>query len=233
MRNHPGEVYPDVGTVLDLIPASRGDTFTCWTEAVDDGDLVVSAPLDEARLPLDVPVGEHVHIVWKGAAELQGLPCTVIRVESGERPRWHLRAAGVVTRGQRRDAVRAPLTVPVRLGPDPAQVGGTTVDLSEGGLRCVLEKGARLPHGVGVVRGALPGEVGEESGPSVGDVVRVSVVLSDATVTCLAEITRLHPREDARVELSVRFIGLSEHQQDELRRRVFARLRDLRHRGLI
>ncbi len=58
-------------------------------------------------------------------------------------------------------------------------------------------------------------------------------MLPDLTVTCLSEISRLHPRDDSRVELSLRFIGLSEHVQDDIRRRVFARLRDLRQRGLL
>jgi c-di-GMP-binding flagellar brake protein YcgR len=63
--------------------------------------------------------------------------------------------------------------------------------------------------------------------------VQVSVQLSDLTVSCLGEITRRFPREDARTELSVRFVGMSEHDQDEVRRRIFDRLRDLRRRGLI
>lgn len=67
----------------------------------------------------------------------------------------------------------------------------------------------------------------------VGDVVRVSALLPDLVITCLAEVTRRHPREDARMEVSLRFIGLPERQQDLVRRRVFARLRDLRRRGLL
>ena len=46
----------------------------------------------------------------------------------------------------------------------------------------------------------------------VGDVVRVAALFPDFTVTCLAEVTRHHPREDSRLELSLRFIGLTENQ---------------------
>ena len=67
----------------------------------------------------------------------------------------------------------------------------------------------------------------------VGDVVRASVTFPDLTVTCLSEIARRHPRDDGRTEVSLRFIGMPEHVQDDLRRRVFARLRDLRQRGLL
>jgi len=58
-------------------------------------------------------------------------------------------------------------------------------------------------------------------------------MLPDLTVACVSEISRRHPRDDARTELSLRFIGLPEHAQDDLRRLVFARLRDLRQRGLL
>ena len=220
MSVDPGDAYPQQGTVLDLIPASRGDTFMSWAEAVGADELVVTAPKDRSTGPVDVPVGERVDVVWKGSRGLCSLPCVLTAVERSEQPRWVLRGAGTVQRGQRRDAVRAPLTVPVQLGPDTARIDGTTVDLSEGGLRCVLEKGP-APEWL------------ESPGQAIGTVVQVSVELSDLTVACLAEITRHFPRDDARTELSVRFIGLSEHDQDEVRRRIFSRLRELRHRGLM
>lgn len=173
--------------------------------------------------PLDASTGERVDLVWKGATELHCLPCELVAVEASEQPRWLLRRAGAVQRGQRRDAVRAPLSVPVRLGQEGAAVEGTTVDVSESGVRCVLE------------RRAVPAWISqaEQPGHPAGTVVTISVMLSDLTITCLAEITRLFPRRDTRIELSVRFIGLSEHDQDELRRRIFGRLRELRQRGLI
>jgi hypothetical protein len=93
--------------------------------------------------------------------------------------------------------------------------------VSEGGLRCVLERGQ-----------ALPGE-GTPPVPPVGDVIRLAATLGDVTVRCLSEVTRHFPREDGRGELSLRFIGLTEHEQDRIRERVFARLRELRRRGLI
>jgi hypothetical protein len=212
--------YPQQGAVLDLIPASRGDRFLSWAEAVSDDELVVTAPKDRSTRPVEIPVGDRVDVVWKGPAGLCSLPCVLAAVERSEQPRWVLRRAGTVQRGQRRDAVRAPLVVPVQLGPDTARAGGTTADLSEGGLRCVLDKGP-VPDWL------------EAPGQAIGTVVQVSVQLSDLTVSCLGEITRRFPREDARTELSVRFVGMSEHDQDEVRRRIFDRLRDLRRRGLI
>src|SRR3954465_11056351 len=134
--------YPESGTVVDLIPASSGETFLCWTEIVEDGRLVVTAPSDRAQHPVQISIGERVDVVWRSAAGLRSLPCELVAVDRGDPPRWELRSGGVVQRGQRRDAVRAPLSVPVTLGPEPARLSGTTVDLSEGGLRCVLEAGS-------------------------------------------------------------------------------------------
>jgi hypothetical protein len=113
------------------------------------------------------------------------------------------------------------MSVPVRVGPELTPAEGTTVDVSEGGLRCILD-----PRRVA-------SDQPDSAVPGVGDVTQVAVPFPEFALTCLAEVTRRHPREDALVELSLRFIGLTENQEDLIRRRVFARLRDLRHRGLL
>jgi PilZ domain len=207
---------PAAGSVVELMAASRSDTLIGWSEGRQADDLVVSAPLDRSQRPVSLGIGEHVELVWQTSGELRALPVVLVAVDSGERPRWRLRVAGVLRRGQRRDAVRAPLTVPVHVGPELAAVAGTTVDVSEGGLRCILD-GKRQPS----------------PSMAVGDVARVAVTFPELTITCLSEVTRQHAREDALVELSLRFIGLTENQEDLIRRRVFARLRELRHRGLL
>ncbi len=221
--------HPVLGSVVELICASRGDTLIGWSEGLHDDDLIVSAPLDRSQRPVPLSVGEHLEVVWRSADELQAFPVVLVAVELGERPRWRLRAAGVVRRGQRRDAVRAPLTIPVRIGPPPAPATGVTVDVSEGGLRCILDN-ERLPD-------ARPAGSGSSrrffATPRVGDVVPVAALFPNVTITCLAEVTRQHDRDDPRLELSLRFIGLTENQEDLIRRRVFARLRELRHRGLL
>ena len=226
MLGLPGDDYPEVGTVLDLLPASRGDALMSWLDDVDDGDLVVAIPYDLARRPVALAVGEMIDVVWKASGALRCLPVVLAGTDLGTSPHWRLRRAGVAKRGQRREAVRAPLRVPVTVGTGPSAARAMSLDLSEGGLRCIL---GRDPC-------PAPGETAQVSAQSAfrtGEVVRVSAMFPDLTLTCLSEITRLHPRDDSRTEISVRFIGLSEHVQDDLRRRVFTRLRDLRQRGLL
>jgi hypothetical protein len=218
---------PPPGTVLELIPASSGDALVSWSEELVGDVLVVSAPLDLSQRPLSLPPGEHLDVIWRGPDDLRALPAVLVAAEFGERPWWRLRSAGVARRGQRRDAVRAPLTIPVRVGPEPAPITGNTIDVSEGGLRCLLDDPRR--------RGRRPSDQGsgDVPPPRVGDVVHVAAMFPDFTITCLSEVTRRHDRDDARPELSLRFIGLTENQQDLVRRRVFGRLRDLRYRGLL
>lgn len=220
----PADDHPEVGTVLDLIPASRGDAFESWMDAVDGGDLLVSIPQDLARRPMVPADGERIDVIWKASGVSRCLPAVLAGIDLGEPPHWRLRPAGVVQRGQRREAVRAPIRVPIALGTGASDARATSLDLSEGGLRCVLDRQPRPAPGA---------HVAPQSAFRAGDVVPVSVMLPDLTITCLSEITRLHPRDDARTEMSLRFIGLAENLEDELRRRVFARLRDLRHRGLV
>jgi c-di-GMP-binding flagellar brake protein YcgR len=231
------EEYPEVGAIVDLFPASLGDAYMTWIDDVRDEVLVASIPRDLARRPMMLAVGEQIEVVWKTSGALRCLSVVLAGIDLGEPPHWRLRPAGVVKRGQRRDAVRAPLTVPVVLGAGEAAAHGTTLDVSEGGLRCVLDKRLSRPAPGGPPRvpppRVPPPGVPAHPGLRVGDVVRLSVSFPDLTVTCLSEITRRHTDDESPTELSLRFIGLPEHVEDDLRRRVFTRLRDLRQRGLL
>jgi hypothetical protein len=222
-----GEDCPEVGAIVDLIPASGGDAYMTWIDDVRDEILVASIPQDLARRPMALAVGEQIEVIWKTAGALRCLPVVLAGIDLGEPPHWRLRPTGVAKRGQRRDAVRAPLRVPVVIGAGDAAAHGTTLDVSEGGLRCVLDRRQSRPAPGATAR------VPDHSALRVGDVVRVSASFPDLTVTCQSEITRRHTDDDSPTELSLRFIGLPEHVQDALRRRVFARLRDLRQRGLL
>lgn len=219
---------PVAGRVVEVMAASRGDTLVAWSEGHQGADLLLSAPLDQSNRPVTLGIGERLEVVWRELGELHALPAVLEAIDSGERPRWRLRIVGVLRRGQRREAVRAPLSVDVRVGPEPGSAEGTTVDVSEGGCRCILS-GRRPPPSSTVE----PDHAVPSVGLDTGAVVPVAVLFPEFTITCLAEVTHRHARAEARVELSLRFIGLTEQQQDLIRRRVFARLRELRTRGLL
>jgi hypothetical protein len=219
MAGEPGVDHPEAMAVVDVLAASRGDAVMSFVQTVDGSDLVLTVGQDRSQRRVRLEPGERLELVWKGPEELRSLPAQLLAVDTGgSEPTWRVRAAGPASRGQRRAAVRAPLDfrAEVEFAKEPFE--GTTLDISEGGMRCLLDPatGGRVP----VV-------------PDVGTVVPVSVQLGDGRVRCQAEVVRRHAREDHRAELSVRFIGLPEPDQDTIRRNVFAGLRDLRSRGLI
>jgi c-di-GMP-binding flagellar brake protein YcgR len=145
------------------------------------------------------------------------MPVELVEVRTGDSPTWRLRVVGPASRGQRRNAVRAPMSVPIELRLGDDLLVGATLDLSEGGTRCLL--------------GRKPNTTTQTV--EVGSVLPVTVDLDGTRVAAKAEVIRRHPREDDRIELSLRFVGLGERREDTIRRRVFAELRDLRSRGLL
>src|SRR3954447_23502594 len=93
---------PLAGRVVEVMAASRGDTLVGWSEGRRSTDLLLSAPLDQSQRPVTLDVGERLEVAWRDLGELRALPVVLAAIEYGERPRWRLRIAGVVRRGQRR-----------------------------------------------------------------------------------------------------------------------------------
>ena len=87
---------------------------------------------------------------------------------------------------------------------------GEVVDLSERGIRAVLEAFGNPPE--------------------QGTVVPATVHLEDGDVAARAEVVWHHAR-GARWIVSLRFLDLAEREQDRLRRRVFQAMREERARG--
>lgn len=223
MAGEPGVDHPEAMAVVDVLAASRGDAVMSFVQAVHGSELVLTVGQDRSQRRVRLDLGERLELVWKGPEELRSLPAELLSVDTGgSEPTWRVRVVGRAARGQRRAAVRAPLDFRAELVLDKEPFQGVTVDISEGGMRCLVD--------------AAPGDGAPGSGPTVpevGAVVPVVVHLEDGRIRCQAEIVRRHRREDRRAELSVRFIGLPEPDQDTIRRNVFAGLRDLRARGLI
>lgn len=221
----PGTDHPEQRGIVDLLVADRGDALISWVERVEGQELVVTAGQDRSQRRVRLEPGQRVEMVWRGPTELRSLPTELVAVEGGC---WRLRATGPAARGQRRAAVRAPLSLVVRVGSGTATVTGNSVDISEGGFRAVF------PAPPASDAAPLPGEAESPAVDwQVGDVIDVVVELEPGEVRTGAEVTRRHPREDDHRELSVRFIGLPEREEDQIRARVFAGLRDLRRRGLV
>ncbi|MBN1094025.1 PilZ domain-containing protein [Blastococcus sp. TML/M2B] len=238
MLGEPGVDFPEEKTVLDVVATSRGDVLVSWVEEVRDDELIVSIPKDRAQRGVPMHNGERLELIWRGPEELRALPVELIDTQSAAGPCLRLRAVGPAGRGQRRAAVRAPLVLPIQVSRPTHSLRGNTLDLSEGGLRCLLHPANAEDHTSAV--DAPPNEGPREDardGASglleVGQVVDLTIGEADDELRGRGEVVRRHPRNDKLQEVSVRFIGLPVHLEDAIRRRVFANLREMRMRGLM
>lgn len=240
--NEPVIDYPEAKTPVDVRVQSRGDTLLSFVELVDNGELVLSAGEDRHRRPVRLEPGEHLELTWRGPEELRAVPAELVDVDTGGRPTWRVKLIGPAGRGQRRAAVRAPMGYRVTLTAGGRTLEGVSVDVSEGGVRFLLSDAAKHPAVLGEDQDLGAGEQQPEANAhaatepqlEVGSVHEVTVWWDDRDyVNAKGEVIRHFPREDKREEVSIRLIGLSEKMEDVIRARVFARLRDLRARGVL
>jgi hypothetical protein len=199
---------PEESASADVTVISRGVTITAQVE-VSETNVVVVRPTgggpgwESAQIVL----GDAVELYWVGGQEERTLAGTVSRIEGGADARWHLAVSGQAERSQRRKAVRARVAVPVIIPWAGAQMTGETVDLSEGGMRALMD-GWGIPLDPGT--------------PS-----QVSLTVDDALVHLRGEVVWTSIR-GAQWLLAMKFIDVPEKAADLLRRRVFQALRDER-----
>jgi hypothetical protein len=237
MMGEAGIDYPEDKTPVDVRVQSRGDTLLSFVELVGDGELVLSPGEDRLRRPVRLEPGEHLELTWRGPDELRAVPAEFVGVDTGGRATWRVRLIGPSGRGQRRAAVRAPMDYRVTLTASGRTLEGVSIDLSEGGVRFLLGDAADLTTqdpGPAETETAADADLATEHQLQVGSVHQVTVWWDDRdNVITKGEVIRHFPREDEREEVSIRFIGLAEKMEDVIRARVFARLRDLRARGVL
>ena len=228
----------------------------CASYLVGDESAGVAAVVDPR-----LEIGEYLQLVWKGPEGLRALPAELTEVLPGEEPRWLVRPMGPATRGQRRNAVRAPMSLSVEVVSGRTQLIGETIDVSEGGLHCLFQPdggtSTREHHATATAAAAgaagdgaaeneqtTAGEGGAEAAPAGGSgrveltsgtqlEVTMSLGGREQPVRSKAEVVRVHPRTDRRIEVSLRFLDLPEREEDRIRARVFTELRVLRSRGLL
>lgn len=200
---------PDVSTSADVTLVTRGVTVPTVVEAADADRVVVRPVGDPALWRGGVPAGEAAELYWVGGHDELTLRAVVAHAEAsdGEGPRWTLSAHGPAERSQRRKAVRARVQVPVLMPWAGAQLTGTTVDLSEAGMRARMD-------GWGV-----PLEPGTTS--------QVTLALDEHLLHLHGAVV-WHSSRGAQWLLAVQFHDVPEKAADLLRRLVFQALRDER-----
>ena len=206
--SEPNAVRPEVSTSADVTLVARGITVTASVEVSTEFVISVRPHGEGTAWKASVKPGDSVEIYWVAGYEERTLPAKISGLDDeGGDVLWNLTATGPAERSQRRRAVRARAEVPVTMPWSDGMLSGHTVDLSEAGLRALVD-GWGLP-------------------PDNGSGLDVSISLSDRTVHLRAEVVR-QTVQGPRWLLSLRFLDVPETDGDALRRRVFQALREER-----
>jgi len=196
---------PEESGVADVTLVTRGVTVTASVEVSSTGVVVVRPAGDVSRC--EIERGEPVELYWIGGNEERTLGGIVTSAEGGSEPRWQIGVKGQAERSQRRKAVRAQVALEVLIPWAGGQMTGTTVDVSEGGMRALMD-GWGLP-------------------PDPGTALQVSLTLDAALVHLPGTVVWTSIR-GAQWLLAVQFQEVPEKAGDLIRRRVFQALRDER-----
>jgi hypothetical protein len=202
---------PEESGFADVTLVSKGITVTASVEVSSTGLVVVRPSADGPPTDEAIQVGDSVELYWIGGEEERTLGGTVSTIEGGPEPLWHLTVSGQAERSQRRKAVRARTEVPVIIPWAGAQMEGVTVDLSEAGMRALMD-------GWGV-----PMEP--------GTLTQLSLTVDDALLHLSGEIVWTVER-GAQWLLAMKFLDVPEQAADLLRRKVFQALREERAQAM-
>ena len=196
---------PEESGSADVTLLTRGVTVTASVEVSSTG-LVIVRPSPDPPLG-EINAGDRVELYWVGGHEERTLGGTVSSVDDGPAPRWHIAVSGMAETSQRRKAVRARVALDVLIPWAGGQMSGTTVDLSESGMRALMD-GWGLP-------------------PEPETMTRLSLELDDALLHLQGRVVWTSIR-GAQWLLAMQFLEVPEIAADRLRRRVFQALRDER-----
>jgi c-di-GMP-binding flagellar brake protein YcgR len=207
MTSVPGVDHPVEQTEAEVTLIGRGISVSSRVEVVQNEFISVRPSVGEYVEQVVVKVGDVVEIFWKTEDAQRAMPAEVTDVEQGAIIRWRMRATGPAEASQRRKAVRGRVNVPVTAEYGSVDLKGTTIDLSEAGLRAEFE--------------------GMGAPPESGAKLSLAVQLEDGGIKTAAEVVRTQAR-GARWVISIRFVNMQERDQDHVRRRVFQALREER-----
>jgi hypothetical protein len=207
--------HPTTSTPTEVRFAVTGRGFVGLVAASERGRIVVAQPAAPDAMSSAGLVGRRAELVYGDTRGSRALPVELTAVSHSTVPLWHFRAIGPPVADQRRAAVRVPLHLPVQVRGSKRAFAGATLDVSEMGLRCMVD---------GTV----------EELPVKGEIVPMTVLLAGDgdPLDARAQVLMLRQRVDAGLTLVLAFVGLEGREKDRLRARVFEELRVRRAKGL-
>jgi c-di-GMP-binding flagellar brake protein YcgR len=192
---------------LVRIEMREGQYIPSRVEAVDGNLYTVGRPSYSGDLEVADP-GTEMAMIWFSERGVYGVPARLVTQHRDRIPVWQIEITGEVELKQRRKFVRVPFVAPVTLavGKDAENaVEGTLVDLSEGGIRCVLRSAVRE------------------------DIVAVTIDDDESPITVSGWIVRVTPQADGSQHVVVVF-DPSPGDADRIRRLVMREQLRLRRR---
>ena len=209
--------YPGVDSGLSVVPFGQDGALTSRVRHIGAKNMHVTAPRNGNGEAVRLHPGETMQLSWQADDGFRSVQAQM--VDTGADGLVQLRIKGEASRIQRREAVRAPLGLPVRVVYGRTELCGSTVDLSEGGLRAVFRPHADLGTNIPF--------------PKTGAPILLVLDLYSDQLSTEVEFVRRRPREDQLHEWSLRFLALPESAADLIRSHVFTALRNARSRGLV
>ena len=216
VAGRPNLDYPAGTTALSVLPLGEDEALTSRVRRETDRHLHIAPPRTSTGQVVRFVEHDMLELSWQADDGLRSVTADALALTDDFT--WKLRITGAANRVQRRDAVRAPIGLPVTVTWQSTTLTGSTVDLSEGGALCVFRPNGDLG-------GALPL-------PTPGQPLWLRLDLySDELLTEVA-LVRPERRQDDLHEWSLRFLDLPESAADLVRAHVFTALRNARARGL-
>ena len=204
--------WPDVNGLAFIDVLDEPVMLQSRVESIHGTAVTLAAPTGAYGMPVLPTAGETVLVAWntvRGYFERKGI------VESSERtpqPRMTVRPLGDVQQLQRRAHVRVPQLSPVSLALGAQKLRASLLDVSESGVRCVVDR---------------PTPLGMDS--------RVIVTLEfDDTVEHLEAVpARMYAIDDENLEVGLTFLEVDERLATKIRRHVFGQQVRDRAMGLL
>ncbi|MCL6639437.1 MAG: flagellar brake domain-containing protein [Firmicutes bacterium] len=207
---------------IEVAREGEEEYYTSSIQDIKKDVILISIPY-RARLPLSLWTGQKVNVRFMGDNEVFSFDSTVQGTISDGIPLYELAVPERLTRVQRRNHVRVPATLEIRLreATDGAASGGgfdeqgetivKSINISAGGLKFLAEK--KYPAGtVLMVRFSLPKDGGIVYIDARAKVVRCENVGDD---------------DKGRYAVAVKFVKISPFHQDVIYSYVFQRMREL------
>ena len=205
--------WPEVNALAFVDVVDEPVMLQSRVESVEGTAVTLAAPTGAFGMPVLPTAGETVLVAWntvRGYFERKGI------VESSERtpqPRMTVRPLGDVRKLQRRAHVRVPQLSPVALTLGSQKLRASLLDVSESGVRCVIDR---------------PSPLGMDS------TVTVTLdLLDDGVVELSATPARMYAIDDEHLEVGLSFLDLDERTATKIRRHVFGQQVRDRAMGLL